>query len=138
MINFKKTIPALPVISIEKAVNFYETRMGFNARHKEKHFAIIMRGDIEIHLWASCDKSWKFRSIALFLKPIWSGAESFLAGTASCRIEVEGISELFMEYEKNGVLHNENTSIKDQHWGQRDFATVDLYGNLLTFYEVNA
>jgi hypothetical protein len=36
----------------------------------------------------------------LAFKPVWTGAESFIAGTASCRIEVQGIKELFEEYKK--------------------------------------
>ncbi len=111
--------------------------MGFKARHAEKYFAIMVRDEIEIHLWASCDKSWKFTGLLRLFKPIWSGAESFLAGTASCRIEVEGIDELYDAYKQAGVLHNNHTVIETQYWGQRDFATLDLHGNLLTFYEVS-
>jgi len=135
MIKFKKSIPALPVLSIAKAVEFYNNRMGFTMRHQEETFAIVTRGGIEIHLWASCDRSWKYRSIMLFLKPVWSGAETFLAGTASCRIEVNGIDELYQEYKTQGLLHNEHSQIEEQHWGHRDFAILDLYGNLFTFYE---
>ena len=136
MIQFKKTIPALPVIDIKKAVDFYQTRMGFYARHQEAKFAILVRGSVEIHLWASCDQNWKYRSLVLFLRPIWSGAETFLAGTASCRVEVEGIDELYQEYKLQHVLHSEDTVVEEQHWGHRDLAVLDLYGNLITFYEL--
>jgi len=93
-----KSIPALPVQNIAKAAAFYTTKLGFTVRHQEATFAIVIRNDVEIHLWQSCDKSWKYRSIFLALKPISSGAESFLAGTASCRIQVQSIEELFAEY----------------------------------------
>lgn len=136
MKRLKNTIPALPVVSIEKAIEFYETKMGFHARHRESSFAILVRDAVEIHLWASCDGSWKFRSILLFLRPIWSGAETFLAGTASCRIEVEGIDELYQEYKSQNILNGEQAVIELQHWGHRDFPIVDLYGNLITFYQV--
>ncbi|PWS28459.1 bleomycin resistance family protein [Pedobacter yonginense] len=136
MISFKNSVPALPVVSIKKAVDFYQTKMGFNARNQEETFAILVRGNVEIHLWQACDKSWKFRSLVLFLKPIWSGAETFIAGTASCRVEVEGIDELYSEYKAQGVLHGEHSVVEEQYWGHRDLATLDLYGNLITFYEV--
>jgi uncharacterized glyoxalase superfamily protein PhnB len=110
--------------------------MGFYARHQEESFAILIRGNVELHLWQACDKSWKVRSLALFLKPIWSGAETFLAGTASCRVEVDGIEELFEEYKASGVLHGMHQIIEEQYWGHRDFATTDLCGNLLTFYQI--
>ncbi|MEJ5996629.1 VOC family protein [Pedobacter sp. Du54] len=134
--RFKNTIPALPVVSIKKAVEFYKSKMGFHARHQEDSFAILVRGEVEIHLWQACDKSWKYRSFALFLRPIWSGAETFLAGTASCRVEVEGIDELYLEYKAQGVLHSEDTVVEEQYWGHRDLATLDLHGNLITFYEI--
>ncbi len=120
MSQLKKSIPALPVVNIAKAIEFYEARMGFKARHREETFAILVRDAVEIHLWASCDKSWLFRSLLLFLKPIWTGAETFLAGTASCRIEVEGIDDLYKEYKTQGLLHNKHTVIEEQYWGHRD------------------
>ncbi|MFA6084617.1 bleomycin resistance protein [Mucilaginibacter sp.] len=136
MVNFKKSIPALPVVSIKKAVDFYKTKMGFHARHQEDSFAVLVRGSVEIHLWQACYNGWKWKSIFLFLSPVSCGAESFLAGTASCRIEVEGIDELYQEYKAQGVLHHEHSVIEEQYWGDRDLATLDLYGNLITFYEV--
>ena len=134
--RMKKTIPAFPVKDIELSCNYYTNRLGFTIRHKEETSAIAARDDIEIHLWQSCDKSWKWRSIFLVLKPIWTGAESFIAGTVSCRIEVEGIEELYEEYKKQGVLHTCDTKIEEQYWGHKEFPVVDLHRNLLTFYEL--
>ena len=135
MVNFKSSIPALPVVSIKKAVDFYQIKMGFQTRHQEDTFAVMVRGGVEIHLWQACDQSWKFRSLLLFLRLIRSGAETFIAGTASYRIKVEGIEELYQEYKDQGVLHGEHNTIEEQYWGDRDLSTLDLYGNLLTFYE---
>ncbi|MES2376677.1 MAG: VOC family protein [Bacteroidota bacterium] len=134
MSTLKKSIPALPVVNIPKAVAFYETKMGFKARHQESSFAILIRDAVEIHLWQSCDQSWKFR-LWWILRPIQSGAESFLAGTASCRIEVNGIDELYQEYKAKEILHGTHAEITKEPWGDRDFHTVDLHGNLITFYE---
>lgn len=133
--RMKKTIPALPVIRIDKAIQFYQDKLGFRSGYYDKGFAILTRDDVEIHLWASCDTGWKYRSILLFVKPIWSGAESFLAGTSSCRIEVEKIDALFEEYKKQGVLYNPETIIEKTTWGTREFPALDLHRNLLTFYE---
>jgi catechol 2,3-dioxygenase-like lactoylglutathione lyase family enzyme len=135
MIQLIKTIPAFPVRDIEKAVTFYKARFGFDCRYKEATFAILIRDGIELHLWASCNYSWKWKSIFLFLKPISSGAESFLAGTHSCRIEVKGIDELYKELKEKEVLHNKKNEIESTYYGTTEFATLDLYGNLLTFYE---
>lgn len=134
--RMNKTIPALPVKDIKQSCDYYIIKLGFTIRHQEETFAIAVRDDIEIHLWQSCDKSWKWRSIFLALKPIVTGAESFIAGTASCRIQVNGIDELFEEYKKQGVLHSSDTVVQEQYWGHREFPAVDNHRNLLTFYEV--
>lgn len=134
--KLKKTIPALPVKDIKQSCNYYTNKLGFRIRHQEETFAIAVRDDVEIHLWQSCDKSWKWRSIILFLKPIWTGAESFIAGTASCRIEVQGVEELYEEYKKQGVLHSPDAKVVEQYWGHKEFHAVDIHRNLLTFYEL--
>ena len=41
-----------------------------------------------------------------------------------------------LEYKYQGVLHNEHSVVEEQYWGHRDLATLDLYGNFITFYEV--
>lgn len=134
--KLKKTIPALPVKDIKQSCHYYISKLGFAIRHQEDTFAIAVRDEIEIHLWQCCDRSWKWRSIFLALKPIWTGAESFIAGTASCRIEVMGVEELYDEYKKQGVLHSPYTKIVEQYWGHKEFHAVDIHRNLLTFYEV--
>lgn len=130
-----KTIPTLPVHNIDNATKFYKTKYGFTCEYKDIGFSKLRRDEVEIHLWSSCDKSWKWRSIFLFLKPIWTGAETFIAGTHSCRIEVIGIDELYNEMLKNGVLYNSETVIEKTDWGTREFPTLDLHRNLLIFYE---
>ena len=134
--KMKKTIPALPVQDIDKAMDFYTSKFGFKIRHHDKDFCIAVRDDIEIHLWRSGDETWKKKGASLVDDPICSGAESFLAGTASCRIEVYGIEELYEEYKSKSVIYDSSTVIEDQPWGHREFAALDHHRNLLTFYEV--
>lgn len=133
--KFLKSIPAFPVHNIDTAVIFYESKFGFTCRHKESGFAILVRDSIELHLWLSNDTNWKIWAPFLFLKPISSGAESFLAGTHSCRIEVEGIGSLYVELRNTGVLYRRTTIIETTAWGTREFATLDLHGNVITFFE---
>ena len=134
--KMQKTIPALPVQDIKASCAYYTSRLGFTIRHQEEAFAIAVRDEIEIHLWQACDKSWKWRSIFLALRPIWTGTETFIAGTARCRIQVQGINELYEEYKKQEVLHSPDTIIQEQYWGHREFHVVDIHRNLLTFYEI--
>jgi predicted lactoylglutathione lyase len=133
--KMKKTIPALPVQDIKQSMEFYAGKMGFIVRHHDNDFCILVRDEIEIHLWKSGDESWKAKGPKLVEEPIHSGAESFLAGTASCRIEVQGIDELYTEYKKMGVIYSPDTVVEQQPWGTREFPALDHHRNLLTFFE---
>ncbi len=78
------TIPALPVRDMTVAVECYRDRFGFTVLHQDGGFAVLIRDDAEVHLWESSDETWRGRQSAD--SPVCSGAESFIAGTASCRI----------------------------------------------------
>jgi uncharacterized glyoxalase superfamily protein PhnB len=129
-----KTIPALPVRDVPKAVAHYRERFGFESPHETEDFAVLGRDDAVIHLWGATDEEWRSRE-DLVERPISSGAESFLSGTASCRIEVADVDALFEELQDKGVLHQVSRGGVDAtDFGTREFATVDLDGNLLTFF----
>jgi catechol 2,3-dioxygenase-like lactoylglutathione lyase family enzyme len=130
-----QAIPALPVQNIEASVAFYRDKLGFTPRYQETGFARLQRDGVEIQIWEARDESWKTRSTEKPLNCIVSGAESFLAGTASCRLEVQGLDDLYGEYKASSVLYNEDTKVKTQWWGDRDFPVLDLDGNLITFFE---
>lgn len=131
--TLSRTIPALPVVSIPVAVEFYEGRLGFRARYADDRFAVVARDKAELHLWAACDASWEERGPDD--PPVVSGAETFLAGTASCRIQSDDLDALFGEYRARGVLYAPDTTIREQPWGERDLAVLDLHRNLLTFFQ---
>jgi uncharacterized glyoxalase superfamily protein PhnB len=129
-----KTIPAMPVRDVPAAAAHYREHFGFETRHEAADFAVLTRDDAVLHLWGATDVEWRSRD-DLTKQPICSGAESFLAGTASCRIEVADIDALFDELERAGVLHEVSRGGVDHtDFGTREFATVDLDGNLLTFF----
>lgn len=134
MTKLSRTVPALPVQNTDEAAGFYRDRLGFEVRHVDDGFAKLVRDEAEVHLWASSDNSWKRRG-HLVARPICSGAESFLAGTASCRIQVDDVDALYAEMSAAGVLHPADPgSAQDTDWGTREFAALDLEGNLLTFF----
>ena len=129
-----KTIPALPVRDMDAAVAHYRDHFGFDARHAADDFAVLVRDDAVLHLWGATDEDWRSRD-NLIAEPICSGAESFLAGTASCRIQVADVDGLFEELQRAGVLHpTARDGVARTDFGSREFATVDLDGNLLTFF----
>jgi uncharacterized glyoxalase superfamily protein PhnB len=129
-----KAIPALPVRDVRAAVAHYRERFGFDAPHATDDFAVLVRDDVVLHLWGATDEGWRSRE-DLAGRPIDSGAESFLAGTASCRIEVADVDGLFDELQSQGVLHAVSRGgVGETDFGTREFATVDADGNLLTFF----
>jgi catechol 2,3-dioxygenase-like lactoylglutathione lyase family enzyme len=130
-------IPALPVRDVPAAVAFYRDRFGFDAPHETEDFAVLARDDAVLHLWGATDDDWRSRA-DLDRHPICSGAESFLAGTASCRIEVSDVDALFAELQSAGVLHDVSRGgVAATDFGTREFATLDTDGNLLTFFRWN-
>ena len=84
-VRMLQSIPALPVGDIKK-YRFYCDKLGFTLVHHEDGFAVLMCNEVRIHLWEASDEGWRSRSND---SPVCTGAESFIAGTASCRIEVE-------------------------------------------------
>jgi catechol 2,3-dioxygenase-like lactoylglutathione lyase family enzyme len=129
-----RTIPALPVRDVRAAVAYYRDRFGFDAPHETDGFAVLVRDDAQLHLWGAGDEDWRSRE-DVNSKPVCSGAESFLAGTASCRIEVGDVDALFEELKGAGVLHpTVRAGVATTDFGTREFATLDLDGNLLTFF----
>ena len=132
-----RTIPAMPVQDIVDATRFYSERLGYGVRHAARDFAIVTRDDAVIHLWSADDDSWRDRTLCDG-HPVQSGAESFIAGTASCRVEVDTVLEvddLYAQMKSAEVLHpGDEGSPIDTAWGTREFALLDLEGNLLTYF----
>lgn len=129
-----RTIPALPVADVGRAVEHFNEKFGFDAVHVAEDFAVLSRDESRIHLWAATDQSWKQRA-DLLERPVSSGAESFLAGTASCRIEVAEIDDLYDELAASAVLHpTARDGVTSTDFGTREFACLDLDGNLIEFF----
>jgi catechol 2,3-dioxygenase-like lactoylglutathione lyase family enzyme len=132
--TLSQTIPALPVRDAARAVEFYRDRLGFDVVHQDAGFAVMSRDDAVLHLWEASDESWRDRD--LLERPVSSGAESFIAGTASCRILVDGVDDLFGEIGRGDVLHPVSRGgVTTTDFGTREFATLDVDGNLVTFFE---
>jgi hypothetical protein len=102
--------------------------------HHDGGLAVLRRDGAEVHLWEAADESWRARTADD--KPVRSGAESFIAGTASCRIATEGVDELYGELRTRDVLHPvSRDGVQDTDFGTREFAALDLDGNLLSFFK---
>ncbi|MEO9326068.1 VOC family protein [Nocardioides sp. C4-1] len=135
-----RTIPALPVTAVSRAVATYADRLGFTVVHLDPDgFAIVVRDGAEIHLWQAGDTGWRRRPAdQLAAAPVRTGAEDFIAGTASCRIACDSPAEvdaLHAELAAAGVLHpaDPGAAVDTDH-GTREVNALDLDGNLLTFF----
>ena len=134
MVTLTQTIPALPARDVAAAVDYYRDRLGFEALHVDGGFAVLGRDEAVLHLWEAGDESWQARGTGE--RPVRSGAESFIAGTASCRIRVDGVDELYEELRDHDVLHPvARGGVSDTDYGARELATLDLDGNLVVFFE---
>ena len=130
-----RTIPALPVRDMARALAHYCDVLGFNPLHESEDLAVLRRDDAVLHLWVASDDEWRSRGAALAERPVCSGAESFLAGTASCRIETEDVDALFTELRDTGVLHSINPdAVRTTDFGTREVCTVDPDGNMVEFF----
>ena len=135
MVTLEQTIPAMPVRDMTAAVAFYRERLGFDVLHHDGGYAVLARGHAVVHLWEASDESWRDRSDVRD-KPVCTGAESFIAGTASFRAEVTGVDELYDELRRADVLHPvSRDGVDETDFGTREFATLDTDGNLITFFE---
>ena len=131
-VKFLAPTPALPAEDVSRAIEFYGEVLGFEIVHAEGGFALLRRDTTTISLWGATDEGW--RESFDPDSPICSGAESFIAGTASCSVEVDGVDELYVHCDERGIVHP-NGRIGDRPWGTREFGILDLDGNLVTFWQ---
>jgi catechol 2,3-dioxygenase-like lactoylglutathione lyase family enzyme len=126
--------PVLQARQVARSVEFFRSHLGFEVGYTEGDgFAILERDAATVHLSAAPDETWRERTD--WSRPVVSGAESFLAGTGSCRIEVEeGIDDLYASCVEAGIVHP-NGTLNDTWWGTREFAVLDPDGNLVTLWQ---
>jgi hypothetical protein len=94
---------------------------------------VLVRDGVRLSLWQANDEDWRERLDPE--RPVCSGAESFIAGTASFVVDVVGIDELFERCRGEGILHPSSTAVEAMDFGARAFSALDPDGNLITFLE---
>jgi uncharacterized glyoxalase superfamily protein PhnB len=115
--NISPLIPAGG--DMEKAIAFYEQQLGFKKIHQEGNpvnMAIVKRDSAEIFLLKNDDKH--------------------LAEGTSFRIQVNGIEQLYQEFQAKGAqMIHPNGHLETKPWGMKEFAILDMAGVCITFYE---
>ena len=107
-------VPVLPAQDIGETVSFFQQNLGFRVRHQEDSYGIVMRDAVEVHFWQCSDRN--------------------LSENSSCRLSVVGIDELYTEVTGRGIVHPK-AHLETKPWGLREFAVVDVNGNLIWFTE---
>ena len=132
-----RTIPALPVADLLAARDFYTGLLGFTVVHEDDGVVVLRRDEAVVNLWPADLDDWRTRD-DLVATPVRNGAESFLAGTASCRIEVDSaaaLEALYAELAATGALHPTDTGEPvETEYGTAEFHVLDLDGNLISFH----
>jgi glyoxalase/bleomycin resistance protein/dioxygenase superfamily protein len=106
-------IPKLASLDIAKSLSFFE-RLGFASRFSSSAYGVAERDGVAIHFWRCSDPR--------------------IPRETGCRIIVHGIDELYETYARLNVVHP-NGQLETKPWGTREFAILDIDGNLLTFQE---
>ena len=132
MVTLGSPTPSLPSANVERSKDFYVDVLGFEVVASDDGFVLVRRDGATISVWGATDESWRERIDAE--KPVCSGAESFIAGTASCSIEVAGVDELYEHCQARDVVHP-NGHIGDTAWNTREFVILDPDGNAVSFWE---
>ena len=108
-------VPIIPARDTKAGAEWYRDNLGFDVVHVEPDYAIVERDDVGIHLWGP------------------SGIAPEDSDTMF-RIRLDGIDELHDHCRELGIVHA-NAPLEAKPWGAREFAVLDLDGNLLTFFE---
>ena len=114
-------MPALAVSNVPRVVAFFADVLSFDSVLAQDDYGIAGRDAVEVHFWAATG-------------PEGSGAEPRLAGTTSCRMQVDGIAALYEQCQARQVVHP-NGELSEQPWGTREFTILDPDRNAVTFFE---
>ena len=113
---FKMTHPILGTRDINRAIEFYTQRLGFQLAFGDTtdppNYVGFRRDAVELHMQFQFEHE---------------------MGAIRLRFLVEDPDALFNEYGQRGVECSA-AGIRDTPWGTREFALYDLDRNALTFY----
>lgn len=107
--KFNKAVPLLSVKNISGAIEFYQSKLGFDCVYSDTVFARMCVNSVELYLW-----------------------QQDVPPASGCRIVVSDLNSLYEAYLTTGAI-NSATAIVLQPWGQKDFTIYDLCGNIITF-----
>jgi catechol 2,3-dioxygenase-like lactoylglutathione lyase family enzyme len=115
--KFSFSAPILPSLNFRETIDFYTHRLGFRLVGQYPDYLIFDRDSVSLHFWFCEDAN--------------------IPKVSGCYIYVQGIAEIYQDFEKQGVIHP-NSSLQKTNYGLMEFAAVDSHGNLLRIGEIIA
>lgn len=113
---FQAVHPIIGTRDIEKSLEFYSERLGFQVIFRDgstpTNYVGLKRDDVELHIQFQYEHE---------------------MSTLRLRLLVADPDALYEEYRTKGVFHD-RTKLANTPWGTRELAFYDLDGNGLTFY----
>lgn len=115
--EFIDIIPVIPSANIERDLEWYKEKAGFESYFSDKMYAGIKRENIYLHLQWHADTE----------------ADPLLGGSV-IRIFVKNIKPLFEEFVKRGTVKTEALRLNTP-WGTHEFGFFDLNNNAIFIAE---
>lgn len=112
-----RTIPVLPSANITRDLAWYKEKTGFEPYFSDKMYAVLLRGNLCIHLQWHADTK-----------------EDPLRGGSVIRIYVKNIKPLFDEFVKRGTV-TEDKFKANTPWRTNEFGFSDLNQNAIFIFE---
>jgi uncharacterized glyoxalase superfamily protein PhnB len=114
MVKLSRIAPELPVANLDRSIEYYENKLGFEAvaHMPGGDYAIVERDDIAIHLFTEGGRG---------------------SSPVGIHIFTEDLDTLHAELKERGARISQE--IMRKPWGNRDFRINDDFGNEIKFTE---
>jgi catechol 2,3-dioxygenase-like lactoylglutathione lyase family enzyme len=116
--TFLCSVPIIPARDVIASTSWYRDALGYEVHRSQADYGIVGREGSWIHLYG----------------PSGIAPES---SDTMIRVGVDGIDDLYTACVAKGIVHP-NAPLQERPWGLREFAVLDLDGNLVTFFEADA
>lgn len=115
--EFLEISPVLPSQDIDRDVNWYEEKVGFQLLQKDSMYAVMRRENLCIHLQWHADT-----------------ADDPLLGGSVIKIFVKNLTPIFNELVERGTIKKEKLTLNTP-WKTNEFGFYDLNNNSVFFVE---
>lgn len=112
-----KIIPVLPSSDIERDIQWYKEKTGFDTYYKDSMYAVLYRENLVIHLQWHADTS-----------------DDPLLGGSVIRIHVKNIRDIFNEFVQRGTVADDKLRLNTP-WGTHEFGFYDMNNNAVFIME---